>query len=401
MDRCSCASVSGRGGARMGIRLTPEGLQRTDAAGQTPAAGRTWIYVASVGAVLSLMLFFAGRYSAPEPHGEATPASAKSIAVLPFENLSEDKSNAYFAERHAGRDHHAAWQDRRPARHLAQLHAPLQDDAGRSVCHRAAATQRHVPRRRRCRGSAITVRINVQLIRAGANDHLWAGDLRSGSWRTCFAVPSEVATAIATALNLTLSDREPGGVTQSPQTIGRLRCLSARAGGALTPGAGSISGNSRPSRHFREAVRLDPRFAQAWALLAQVNAGLYFLQLRRQSAARGGSARRRETATRLDPASRDAARECLLSHQRDYGARVQAPDPPAGAGSSEALAALARIARRQMRWRGQRQDVRRSGEAQSAGIRTCSPIVAGRFSIVARTRVRARDDRSCTLRSTG
>jgi TolB-like protein len=54
--------------------------------------------VAGAGAVLSLVLFFAGRYSAPQPHGEAAAATAKSIAVLPFENLSEDKSNAYFAD---------------------------------------------------------------------------------------------------------------------------------------------------------------------------------------------------------------------------------------------------------------------------------------------------------------
>src|SRR4029077_3681636 len=59
-----------------------------------------WIYVVVIGAAVSIALFFLGRYTA----GNETAATArndipsKSIAVLPFDSLSEDKSNAYFAE---------------------------------------------------------------------------------------------------------------------------------------------------------------------------------------------------------------------------------------------------------------------------------------------------------------
>src|SRR6266487_1878340 len=81
------------------FEITPTGLKRTeaaDAAGQQ-SKSRAWIYVALIGAAISVALFFLGRYTAPTKPSGSTNAAAKSIAVLPFANLSEDKANAYFA----------------------------------------------------------------------------------------------------------------------------------------------------------------------------------------------------------------------------------------------------------------------------------------------------------------
>src|SRR5215470_11361223 len=81
------------------FELTPEGIKRTeaaDAAGQQ-SKSRAWIYVALIGAAISVALFFLGRYTAPIQRA-ATGAAEKSIAILPFENLSEEMGNAYFAE---------------------------------------------------------------------------------------------------------------------------------------------------------------------------------------------------------------------------------------------------------------------------------------------------------------
>src|SRR5262249_24832870 len=88
------------------FEITPQGIKRTEAADAMPHGGErkkhAWIYVVVVGGLVSIGLFFLGRYSAENStarEGEAGPAiPAKSIAVLPFESLSEDKSNAYFAE---------------------------------------------------------------------------------------------------------------------------------------------------------------------------------------------------------------------------------------------------------------------------------------------------------------
>ena len=84
---------------------TPEGIKRTavaDAASER-SRGKAWVYVVIIGAVLSIGLFFLGRYTAWNTvnagRGEAaTGPPQKSIAVLPFENLSDDKSAAYFAD---------------------------------------------------------------------------------------------------------------------------------------------------------------------------------------------------------------------------------------------------------------------------------------------------------------
>src|SRR5213075_2947149 len=80
---------------------TPEGIKRTEAAdaAHQHSKSRAWIYVVVIGAAISLGLFFLGRYSARSTSGNApSPVAEKSIAVLPFDNLSSDKENAYFAE---------------------------------------------------------------------------------------------------------------------------------------------------------------------------------------------------------------------------------------------------------------------------------------------------------------
>jgi TolB-like protein len=82
------------------FELTSEGLKRAEAADREPAKSsrnNAWIYVVVVAGALSVGLFFVGRYTAPKVT-ISSESLAKSIAVLPFENLSEDKANAYFAE---------------------------------------------------------------------------------------------------------------------------------------------------------------------------------------------------------------------------------------------------------------------------------------------------------------
>jgi len=89
------------------FELTPQGLKRTedvDLAAQGGRKSHAWIYIVIVGAAFSIGLIFIGRYTARNTSAARTDAATgssipqKSIAVLPFENLSEDKANAYFAE---------------------------------------------------------------------------------------------------------------------------------------------------------------------------------------------------------------------------------------------------------------------------------------------------------------
>ena len=84
------------------FELTPQGIKRTEdvdlvAAAQQPAK-RTWIFVVIIGGAISFGLFFLGRYRAGNGSASSAELPAKSIAVLPFENLSRDPDNAYFCE---------------------------------------------------------------------------------------------------------------------------------------------------------------------------------------------------------------------------------------------------------------------------------------------------------------
>jgi len=82
------------------FELTPEGLKRTEFADELPkksARNRAWIYVVVIAGAISVSLFFLGRYTERNKQGRPAEGATKSIAVLPFENLSEEKANAYFA----------------------------------------------------------------------------------------------------------------------------------------------------------------------------------------------------------------------------------------------------------------------------------------------------------------
>src|SRR6476469_4636223 len=85
------------------FEATPEGIKGTEAADGMPAVSakrkHAWIYIVVIGAAISAALFFLGRFTASTSRQSeaSTVLSAKSIAVLPFENLSSDKDNAFFA----------------------------------------------------------------------------------------------------------------------------------------------------------------------------------------------------------------------------------------------------------------------------------------------------------------
>src|SRR5215468_7767720 len=82
------------------FELTPEGIKLTESADREaakPSRNRAWIYVIIIASALSVTLFFIGRYTAPKVT-RSSESLAKSIAVLPFENLSRDPDNAYFAD---------------------------------------------------------------------------------------------------------------------------------------------------------------------------------------------------------------------------------------------------------------------------------------------------------------
>jgi TolB-like protein len=164
------------------FELTPEGVKRTEDVDVTEkrSRGGAWIYIAIIGAVLSIGLFVLGRYTASRSGSAETgrPAAAqsvpaKSIAVLPFENLSDDKANAYFAE--GVKDEIltklAAVRDLKVISRTSTAKYQSKPDNLKAVAQELGVStilEGAVQR------AANQVRVNVQLIDAATDTHLWA-----------------------------------------------------------------------------------------------------------------------------------------------------------------------------------------------------------------------------------
>ena len=337
------------------FELTPEGIKRTedvDAAAPARSKSHAWIYVAIVSALLSTGLFMLGRYGFQNTTSLSN-AVAKSIAVLPFENLSENKENAYFVDgiqdevitrlakigelRVISRSSTQRYKTR-PS-NLAEIARDL------GVSHLVEGTVQRVGDR---------VRINVQLIRAANEGHLWA-EIYDRNLTDIFGVQTELATSIAQSLQASMTGKERKAVAEKPTS--NLAAYDAYLRGLdffSRPGQ-TEEAQRKAAESFAEAVRLDPKFASAWAALAQAKASLFFLNFDVTSACKEAARSAAETATHLNPATA----ETLLANayyryhiERDYdGARLlfekiqrEAPN------NSEVRHALARIARRQSRW---------------------------------------------------
>jgi len=232
-------------------------------------------------------------------------APEKSIAVLPFENRSRDPDNAYFAD---------GIQDEILTR-LSKI-ADLKVISRTSMQHYKSAPQ-NLPEIARQLGvahilegsvqkSGDAVRVNVQLIRAANDSHIWA-DMFDRKLTDILSVESEVAKAIADQLRARLSGREEEVIatkpTDNPEAYDAyLRGLAYSLKALDTP-ANALGAQ----KYLREAVRLDPKFALAWALLSSVDARGYITQNLQPTVALREEARQAaETALALQPSLGEA-----------------------------------------------------------------------------------------------
>src|SRR6266478_5016162 len=195
------------------------------------------------------------------------------IAVLPFENRSEDKANDYLAE---------GIQDEILTR-LSKI-ADLKVISRTSTQHYKSVPE-NLPEIARQLGvahivegsvqkSGDAVRVNVQLIKAANDSHLWA-DTFDRKLTDIFSVESEVAKAIADQLQAKISPSENSAIAAKPTDNSEAYDAYLR-GLAYSLKTLNTTGNSLGAqKYLREAVRLDPKFALSWALLSYVEARAY------------------------------------------------------------------------------------------------------------------------------
>jgi len=265
------------------FEITLQGIKRTGAADALPLSEHrrqhAWIYVVLICGTVSTALFFLGRYTAGRKTEIPNDIVNKSIAVLPFENFSEDKAFAFFAD---------GVQDE-ILTDLAKI-ADLKVISRTSVMQYKNTAARNLPAIGQAlrvshvlegsvQRSANRVRVSAQLIDARNDTHIWA-EKYDRDLSDIFAIQSEIAQAIADQLQAKLSPKEKSAINERPTSDPAahdlfLRAKELRYDGEVNP--------SRQRENLFEEVRLlgqaltrDPAFLLAHCQLAAAHDLIYF-----------------------------------------------------------------------------------------------------------------------------
>jgi TolB-like protein/Tfp pilus assembly protein PilF len=274
-----------------GNPAVPERFRAVEPSVPSPAAKRSKRVIPVAGGVIAVALIAAGIFgwqflrshshleggapATPDSQGRAgarPSISDKSIAVLPFENLSSDKENAYFTE---------GIQD--------EILTRLSKIADLKVISRTS-TQKYksAPDNLREVGKQLgvahlvegsvqkianAVHVNVQLIRAATDEHLWA-ESYNRKLEDVFGVEGEVAAAIADQLNAKLTGAEQKAVNEKPTQ--NAEAYDSFLRGIAFDNHLTTENGTKAVTEYAKAVQLDPTFALAWARLAITQSYLYF-----------------------------------------------------------------------------------------------------------------------------
>jgi TolB-like protein/Flp pilus assembly protein TadD len=252
---------------------TPEGIKRTvvaDAAHEH-SRGKAWIYIVIVGALLSISLFFLGRYTAENatPRHDASPARTetatatpqKSIAVLPLLNESGDPADEYFSDglseeliaalgqirdlKVIGRSSSFRFKDRK------EEPKTIGEKLGVSTLLEGTV-----------RKQGDKVRIVAELINAADGAELWSR-IFDRELKDIFAVQTEIAQAVAASLELTLlGNKDTSVANASTQSV---EAHNAYLQGHFYFARRNVEDYRKAISFFDQAIRLDPDYALAYA----------------------------------------------------------------------------------------------------------------------------------------
>jgi TolB-like protein/Tfp pilus assembly protein PilF len=254
------------------FELTPEGVKRTETAdaAQERSRGAVWIYIIAIGAALSIALFVLGRYTVQRATNHSIQQSVpeKSLAVLPFANLSGNPENAYFA---------AGIQDEIITR-LAKIGelkviSCLSTQRFKSSPDDLPAIAKQLGVANVLQGSVQrstdAVRVNVQLVKADTDTHLWA-DTFDRKLTDIFTVESEIAKTIAETLRARLSGSEERAISVRPTA--NLEAHELYLKGRYVWNRRTAENLKKALNYFQQAAQKDPNYALAYAGIADTYA---------------------------------------------------------------------------------------------------------------------------------
>jgi len=265
------------------FELTGEGLKRTEDAdfARPRKKSHAWIYVAVIGAALAIGLFFFGRYTAgPAQHG-AVDTAVKSIAVLPFENLSDDKQNTYFADGVQDQilTNLARVSDLRVISHTTVRQYKSGEPRNLREIGRQLGVTHILEGSVQRAGDRL--RIAAQLIDARTDSQIWA-ETYDRTAADLFAIQTELAESIVTQLQAKLSPQQKAEIEQRPTQDLVAFELYLRAKQIVD--SYLIADDVRAAllsalQSLDQAIKRDPDFVSAYCYIARANDLLYFFDL--------------------------------------------------------------------------------------------------------------------------
>src|SRR5438552_7696445 len=257
------------------FELTPQGIKRTEDVDPATAARQpkkhAWIFVVVIGALASLGLFFLGRYTARHTSSAArTELPAKSIAVLPFVNMSADKNDEYLSD---GMTEELI----NVLSKVPGLRVP-----GRTSCFafkskneedifRKVGDQLHVGTvlEGSVRKAGDKLRVTAQLINVSDGYHLWSKDY-DGDVKDILNFQSNVAEQVVQALQVKLGGEGTRALAKKPTEDPEAHRLYLL--GRYEFGKYSEAGWTNSIRYYEQALKLDPNYALAYCGLADTYA---------------------------------------------------------------------------------------------------------------------------------
>jgi TolB-like protein/Tfp pilus assembly protein PilF len=389
--------------------LTPEGLKRESELDRSDPRVQAsakrfdrWIIAALSLAVVVLLSSLFMR------HGDIAGAGsgnkeivARSIAVLPFENLSTDPGNAFFAD---------GIQDEILTR-LAKIGALKV--ISRTSTLQFASKPENVPEIARQLGVANilegsvqragnAVRVTVQLIKAATDEHLWA-ETYDRKLDDIFAVESEVAQSIASSLQVELSGGEQAAVAARATANAAAHEAFLRADALDTHSTSSSFDVPRSvAELYGEAVRLDPDYAQAWAHLAIIKSYMYLNFIDRTPEQLAEVKHAADTALRLQPELGEAylalgyyRYRCL----RDFEGGLQAFEQARARlpNNADVAASIAYIQRRLGKWQESVDNLERAAQLDPRAMRPQIELATNYSALRDFPRARATLDRALAV----
>jgi TolB-like protein/Flp pilus assembly protein TadD len=282
------------------FELTPQGLKRTEVADAMPGTARrkkrAWIYVVAIAGLFSIGLFFLGRYTAENKTRAVNDISNKSIAVLPFVNMSGNAANNDFSDGITEEILNA----------LAQI-------AGLKVAARTSAFQfkgKNIDLRQigeilnvayvlegSVQRAGDDIRITAQLIDARSGYHRWS-EKYDRKLTSIFAIEDEISKAIAAQMQVALGNNREQPLVKAATADPQAHEFYLKGLARITERGPALN---EAAEFFKQAIAVDPRYAAAWAALGQAYELLPWYKLAPWSTSLAQAQEAAQQALTLDP----------------------------------------------------------------------------------------------------